>query len=154
MSLLQYAFKLLARRAHGKIELKRKLLRKGSEQEVDQALEKLEAIGYLDDEDFSLQRALSRRQHRLWGNFRIAQDLNRLGVNAKIVGLTLLKLEDKSPEVEALRQAVDRWIRRSGEPTEISELKRLFDYCSRLGYPTDEIRQVLAPRFRKIDWKI
>jgi regulatory protein len=96
-SLYDYAVRLLSRRSYGSEELRRKLQRRSGKEEITKVIARLEQIGYLNDEEYAYQRAKFRREARRWGNHRIAQDLTRLGLSARIVKLTLGKLEEECP---------------------------------------------------------
>lgn len=145
------ALRLLARRAHGTEELRGKLARRASDEEVSEVLARLESNRLLHDGDFAYLRAESRRR-RMWGNRRIGRDLKRLGLDAKIVRLTLSRLDREYPEAGSLGRAVRIWVQRHGSPTSASMLKRLFDSCLRLGYGTEIVRRELSDYFRTIEW--
>jgi SOS response regulatory protein OraA/RecX len=117
-------------------------------------VERLQEAGYLDDTDFAWMRAVSARTQRNWGDHRISGDLTRLGLDAKIVALTLAKLEDEYPEEKALNRAVETWIQRSGPPETVSELKKLFDRCIRMGYSASQIRERLGHYFGQVNWDV
>ena len=145
------ALRLLARRAHGTEELRGKLARRASDEEVSEVLARLESNRLLHDGDFAYLRAESRRR-RMWGNRRIERDLKRLGLDATIVRLTLDRLDREYPEAEALGRAVRCWIRRHGAPANASQLKRLFDHCLRLGYRAEAVREELSDYFGTVAW--
>lgn len=146
------AVRLLGRRAHSREELRRKLVRKGSPSEVEAVLDRLEQRAYLDDREFAAMRARSARRFKNWGDRRIAFDLKRLGVDARIVRSILKLLEDEFPEVEALRCVVERRV--AGDPPATSqELKALFDHCLRLGFEPEAVRSQLSKHFREIVWE-
>ena len=151
-SLYDYAVRLLSRRSYGSEELRRKLQRRAGKEEVDKALARLEQIGYLNDKEYAYQRAKFRREVRRWGNHRIAQDLTRLGLSARIVKLTLGKLEEECPEAQSFQQVTQAWMKSSGAPISISQLKKLYDHCIRLGYSSEHVRSGLQEYFDKIGW--
>lgn len=150
--LYDYAVRLLGRRAHSREELRQKLRRRGSAAEVEPVLRRLEERGYLDDREFASLRAGSLRRLRRWGDRRIAFDLKRLGVNARIVRFTLQRLEAEHPEAEALRQVVTGRLA-GASPSTSQELKALFDHCLRLGFEPEAVRSELSGFFRGISWE-
>ena len=151
-SLYDYAIRLLSRRSYGSEELRRKLHRRGGLEEADKIIPRLEKIGYLNDEEYAYQRAKFRREVRRWGNHRIVQDLTRLGLNARIVELTLGKLAEECPEAQSFQQVTQAWIKSSGPPKSISQLKKLYDRCIRLGYSSELVRTGLQEYFKEIGW--
>lgn len=149
----QKAVQLLALRAHSREELRQKLLRGFQRNDVENTLDRLEELGYLDDRLFSQERSRLLRNRKNWGNYRIVNDLQRLGVDAKIVQSTIARLEEDSPENEALRRAVSGWKRFHGNPGTASKLKKLFNHCLRLGYSPESIREELGSDFQTVDWE-
>jgi regulatory protein len=151
-SLFNQAVRFLARRAHSREELRRKLLRKGTPEQVTPVIARLEELGYLNDEEFANLRARSQRQSKHWGNQRIRIDLKSRGLDARIVELALSRLEAELPEVDSLHQLTQSWIRSFGSPTTVSQLKKIFDRCLRLGYTPEQVRTELTDYFRKLNW--
>lgn len=146
------ALRLLARRDHSRSELRRKLLRNRSSEGIDEVLDRLGEQGFLDDEAFAFERALFRRQHRLWGDIRLSQDLKRLGIDARMIRRVLEQVNGKKAETETLQEAIERWVGKSGKPETPTLLKKLYDHCVRLGYVSHMVRQQLEPYFEQIDW--
>ncbi len=144
--------RLLARRDHTRFVLRRKLLGSGPSQAVEEVLNRLEEEGLLNDQAFALQRALSRRQRGLWGDWRIAQDLKRLGIDARMIPGVLEQVNREKKEEQSLQEAIHKWVGRSGSPQAAPQLKKLYTHCVRLGYVPAQVREQLAPYFQKIDW--
>ncbi len=150
--LLDRALRLLGLRDHTEAELARKLSRHGSNAEVQEVLAHLKARGYLNDEDLGYRRALYLRSRKLLGNRRIEHELQRLGLNATIIALIRDRLEDEVPEAVSLQEAVRARVTRGSLPRNRAELKKLFDYAVRLGYPPAAVREVLEPFFASLGW--
>ncbi|GAB4237481.1 MAG: hypothetical protein Kow00109_11420 [Acidobacteriota bacterium] len=149
--ILDYAVRLLARRAYSTEELRRRLLRRGAEPRlVDDTIRRLRRLGYLDDRTFALNRATYRRTVEFWSDRRIEFELRRLGVDAKMMRLALAQANQELSEPEALKQVVARWLRVHGEPASWKQLKRLFDHCIRAGYPPGQVRHELAAWFERL----
>lgn len=146
------ALRLLSRRSHSREELARKLRRRAAGESVQPVLDRLTSLGYLNDEEFAFRTALRRRESQHWGNRRIRADLKRRGLGARMIGRALERVEETCPERDGLRQAVRRWIERSGAPTNPAQLKKLFDHCLRLGYSSAMARTELTAYFRAVDW--
>jgi len=150
--LYDHALRLLARRAHSREELRRKLARRASSEEVEEVLTVLERRRYLDDREFAVLRARSRRTLKRWGNRRIALDLRRLGVDARMVEFALRQVDEELPEVESLKRVIEIWTAGSGVPERVQDLKRLYDHCLRLGYPERLVRSELSGYFLDVEW--
>lgn len=145
------ALRLLGARSYSRFEMLRKLGRYASPPEVLEVITQLESRGYLDDARLSYERAIGKRGARHWGRARIAQDLKARGIDAKIVRPVLERVAAEVPETESLQSGIDAYVTRRGEPRDYRELKRLFDYCLRLGYPEGLVRQALSPFFSRLN---
>ena len=150
--LYERAMRLLARRNHSRLELRRKLVRAQNSASVEEILALLEEKGFLDDSTFALERALLGRERRLWGDRRVSQDLKRFGIDARIIEQVLEQVNREKGEAEGLQRAIDLWVNKSGEPQTPRPLKKLYDYCVRLGYAPHMVRQQLGPYFDHVDW--
>jgi SOS response regulatory protein OraA/RecX len=151
-SLYEYAVRLLARRAFGTEELRRRLHRRGDHNEAEEVLVRLTRQGYLNDEEFADGRALICRTRKHWGNLRITQDLKRLGLNARMIRLAINRLDEARPEREGLKKVIASWVKAKGNPGTAADLKKLYDRCFRLGYRSDLVREELADFFDRINW--
>jgi regulatory protein len=101
---------LLARRAHFRQELARKLSERGyQDEEVREALDRLEGQGLVRDADTAQQFVEARRRRAPVGAARLRADLVRRGAPAAAVAGALL---DTNPEEESLRaaQSARRWL--------------------------------------------
>lgn len=101
---------LLARRMHFAAELRTKLARRGyPEAEVDVAIERLTADGFLDEHEAAhmLVRSLQRRGY---GRRRLELDLRRRGADAAAAGAALEGVGD-GDELERAGSVAARWRR-------------------------------------------
>lgn len=99
---------LLARRMHFAAELRAKLARRGyPEAEVDVAIERLAAGGFLNEQEAAhmLVRSLQRRGY---GRRRLELDLRRRGVDAAAAAVALEGVEDED-ELERAGSVAARW---------------------------------------------
>ena len=158
MSLLQEgelytrALRLLTRRDHSRFQLRRKLLRSAPAETVDQVLSRLEDNGFLNDQAFALARARHRRRNKLWGNLRMIRDLKRLGIDARMIQSVLDEVEKEKNQTDSLQESIRKWVEQSGQPTTVSQLKKLYDHCFRLGYEAGLIREHLGSYFEAVEW--
>jgi len=146
------ALKLLSIRAHGTEELRKKLLKKGSPEDADTVIAELARKKYLDDQEFAFLRARSSCLHKRWGKLRIIRDLKNLGVDDKIIRISLEKAEAELPEKERLGKVIDLYQRLHGKPVSVKEVKKLFDHCIRLGYTPESVRSRLDSLFASVSW--
>jgi regulatory protein len=83
---LSTAYRFLARRSHSQEELRAKLLKKAFDPAITaQALEVIARQGYLNDEQVSLQWALTLVEKRCWGRHKISAYLQRKGIARELI---------------------------------------------------------------------
>lgn len=129
------AVDLLARRAHFRAELGRKLATRGYPgDEVTAALDRLEGQGYLDDRRAAADFAAARLGRGPIGRRRLAAELGRRGAPSAAIEAALESLP--RDETAAAREAAARWHGRGGP----AALARRLD---RLGFGGAAIREVL-----------
>jgi regulatory protein len=101
---MRRAGELLARRAHGRDELRRKLSRGRDDDLAAEVTDDLVRMGYVDDERYAAALA----EHRLargWGPVRIAHDLDGAGVPEAIINAAIAAL-DRDVVREAAHRAI------------------------------------------------
>ena len=122
---------LLARRAHGRAELERKLARRTDPDLAAAVTDDLAAMGYVDDARFAAALAEQRLQQG-WGPLRIAHDLEVAGVPEAIATAAVHGLDG-----DLVRAAARRAI---GDRTGVAALRRL----GARGFDDDVAEQVLG----------
>jgi len=137
------ALALLARRSHTRMELSRKLSRKGfPSSEIAPVLEDLAARGYLDDAG-TAAAAVARQAGKGRGRARIASELSRRGVSPADRDRALAALDPKE-ERQALLRALERKTRTLPRGlTPGSRSKKLFDHLVRRGFAPAAVLEAL-----------
>jgi regulatory protein len=101
---VEAAVRLLARRAHSRVELRRKLQRRGYEPaEAEAALERLTELGYVDDAVFA--RGLVRQRSGARGPLALAAELSAKGIDRAGIADALEGLDEESQLAAATRLA-------------------------------------------------
>jgi regulatory protein len=139
-SLKGRALRLLSMREHSRQELERKLAaHEASPGELHQALDELQAKGFISDER-AAQSVLHRRAARL-GTARLKQELQAKGLDAALVAQVLEPL--KGTELDRAREV---WRRRYGGalPRDAHERARQSRFLAARGFGGEVIRSVLA----------
>jgi len=99
----------LARRGHSRVELSRKLLKKGfSSEETEQALAALADRGYINDADNSLRWAQSLAEGRGWGRAKIAAYPKQKGISRENIDNAQKRLWDEVSEEALARKALHK----------------------------------------------
>ncbi len=139
------ALRALARRAHARFDLRRRLVRKQHPPTAaDAALARLEGRGLLDDRRFAAQYAAVRAA-RGRGPSRLIKDLLAQGVDRRLAEEAVnraLEEEGIDPKREARAVAV----RRAGQLADVPVLvrkRRLLAYLSRRGYAGPQVKELV-----------
>ena len=139
-SLKGRALRLLSNREHSRKELERKLApHEETPGELQQALDELQAKGFISDER-AAESVLHRRASRL-GIGRLRQELQAKGLDATLVAATLASLQ--GTELERAREV---WVRRYGGalPQDAAERARQSRFLAARGFGGQVIHKVLA----------
>ncbi|HEV2750231.1 MAG TPA: regulatory protein RecX [Gemmatimonadales bacterium] len=138
------ALRALARRAHARHDLERRLVRKQHPPAaVDAALERLAVRGLLDDRRFA-ERYAALRAVRGRGPARLVRDLLAQGVERRIAEDAVrraLEEEGIDPGLEARAVAVKRASQLGGLPAPVRK-RRLVAFLVRRGYATQQVKEL------------
>jgi regulatory protein len=105
-SAYEAGLRLLARRAHSRAELRRKLERRGYEdRDVREAMIRLVDRGYLDDASFAAGHV--RRRSATLGPLALAAELTARGVDRRVAGAALEGF-DRTAQVAAATRLAER----------------------------------------------
>lgn len=141
----------LARRGYARLDLRRRLLKKRHPPgAVDEALERLEAQGLIDDAVLAAQYA-SARLARGWGPARIVGDLLTQGVDrgvAERAARRAVAAEGIDTEAEARAVAVKRARQLADLPAAVRE-RRLVAFLARRGYAGADVRRLVQEVLRR-----
>ena len=138
LSLKGRALKYLANREHSRVELLRKLAPHAeSQEEIEAALDDLEARGLLSAERFA-ESMLHRKASR-FGAARIQAELAQHRLPADIAQAALRSLKDSE-----LARAHAVWVRRYGEvASDAQEKARQMRFLTARGFAADVVRRVV-----------
>ena len=133
------AVDLLSRRDHARGELLTKLKQKGFADGAEQALEKLESYGYIDDRRFAQNYANELIRLKGFGKRRIVQELFKKGVSRDIIDEVVSELEF---DIESLVSIIERKYSRYLDDEK--GVRRTINALVRMGYGFSEIKEALA----------
>ena len=139
------ALRALARRAHARLDLRRRLLQKQHPAlAVDAALDRLSAAGLLDDVRFAVDYAAAKGR-RGRGPSRLVRDLQAQGVDRRVAEdavRTSLEAEGVDPAAAVRALAEKRARQLGGLPAAIRN-RRLVAFLARRGFGGAEVREVV-----------
>lgn len=128
--------RLLTVRARTRAELAGQLAKRGYPDDVAEAvLDRLAAVGLIDDEDFAAQWVRSRQQHAGKGKRALAAELRTKGIDGDVIAAALDGIDAGAERVRA-EQLVERKLRREtltdGDDAKV--MRRLVGMLARRGY--------------------
>ncbi len=139
------ALRAIARRAHARVDLRRRLLQKQHPAAaVDPALDRLSAAGLLNDAQFAVDYAAAKAR-RGRGPARLVRDLQAQGVERRVAEeavRTSLAAEGVDPAEAVRALAVKRAKQLAGLPPVVRK-RRLVAFLVRRGFDGGEIREVV-----------
>lgn len=106
---MDMALGILARRGYSVFELRRKLKDKAyTRTEIDETVERLQELKYVDDQRFARERARYRAEASKWGWQRIAMELRQSGVDDAAMAAAKAEIgEGGDSEVDFDAKALD-----------------------------------------------
>lgn len=133
------AMDLLSRRSHSAKELETKLMRRTSRENARSAVEKMEKLGFIDDESFARSYAYELWHRKYFSFSRIKRELSLKGIDREIADIVVSELD--GDEHEHMRELIEKKYlsRMSDEKGRNS----LFSLLVRLGYGYSDIRSVM-----------
>jgi regulatory protein len=139
---LDYAYRLLARRAHSEQELTANMLAKGfTEAVVAHTVERLKAQGYLDDTRLAVDQAERLRKHG-FGSAGIRAKLARKGLFSETIEETLSSNREEDENVSARQFLASRF---SADALKQSQIRaRASRLLLRRGYSQEVVENVLG----------
>ncbi len=137
------ALAYLGTRARSRTEVRRRLVRAGYEADlIEEVLDSLAQIGYLNDQAFSQAWVAARSQGRIAGRTRLAADLRQRGVAGDVVESALASRDDGEEFGLALQLARERSTRQT-DADPIVRRRRLAGFLQRRGFSWPICLQVL-----------
>lgn len=126
------AFNLLNHRDHSKKELFDKLKRHSSEDAAEAALDRMEELGYINDESYCSRLACDLFNLKLYGPIKVRYELLRRGIANEYIDAALLNAPDPR---ENIRILLDTKLKKY-----MGDRKKLSARLYALGYYYDDIR--------------
>jgi SOS response regulatory protein OraA/RecX len=145
--LLKSAGAFLAKRAHGRAELKQKLMRVAPEPEVETALDRLEQLNLLNDTEYAYNFALCRMKQDGWGGTKIRESLLLRQVPESAILAGMERAGAELDEGSVLSAYLKRRFLNKKPPEDSKFLRRLVLHLRRRGFDEENISRVLNRMF-------
>ena len=145
------ALKYLSYRDRSKWEITQYLeKKKHSHLVIQQTLENLESLDYIDDQRFALQWGQFNINKKKLGRNRLYLELLNKGIDRETLENILSTLYENNPEIQLAKEcASKKWESLKGVEAD-KKKRRLFQHLKRRGFPIDIIYQSLI----KLDMEI
>jgi regulatory protein len=140
------AVKLLAAKPRAIGELRERLLEKSwtNDAIVTGVIEKLKEYGYLDDDQYARDVALSKLRQKPQGKRRLQHTMSRKSLDRETVDAAIQNAFEKMPEADLIEVAIEKRIRLKGRPETRDEKKKFIDHLLRQGFDYDLIREKMS----------
>ncbi|NOT35229.1 MAG: regulatory protein RecX [Candidatus Eisenbacteria bacterium] len=147
------ALKMLERRRRTRSDLARRLRDKGFDAtEIDAVLDRLIAVGLVNDLEYARVYLESRWGRRASGWRRLEQDLRGRGITAADIAAARAGFDSSerpASEVELARRVITQSARRMAALDASTRRRRLYALLVRRGFDSDAIREALASHARE-----
>jgi regulatory protein len=138
------AMHLLASRLHSRAELHKKLMRKEfGPAIVEDVLEDLTRLGYIDDERFAKTKALSASQHKRHGPRRAMAELLKAGVKGDVAQRALADVYERGNTTENARLLAQKQGPRLRKLDPVVARRRLVGMLQRRGFDYETIKPIV-----------
>lgn len=143
-ALYEAAIKILMRRAHSVMEMKKALLRRcGDDKLIRNVVDRLKRESLIDDARYANQFARQRAQSRKQGKFRIARELRARGVQDDHIEAALEANAPETDEAAMVRQRIERKLKLLRGEIDSKKIAALYRSLLRAGFASDVIRKQL-----------
>ncbi|OGD61665.1 hypothetical protein A3A71_00275 [Candidatus Berkelbacteria bacterium RIFCSPLOWO2_01_FULL_50_28] len=143
MSAFDYAVKLLGYRARTEKELRERLRDKSYEPEaVEKALQRLAAVGLIDDDKFAESFVHSRLSIMRRGKYRICLEMKRRGFSRELTEKWTSQIS-ADDEIEVARELLESRIRSWSNLDELTRKRRALGLLGRRGFAPNIIYRLL-----------
>jgi regulatory protein len=138
------AMKMLQSRLHARAELRRKLVRREyGAALIDEVLEDLSRLGYVDDARYAKTRALSAAQHRQHGRRRAMVELLKQGVERETARSAVQDVYEATDSLAIARQLARKKAASLRRLDPLVARRRLAGMLARRGFEYDVVKPVI-----------
>ena len=154
---LQRAFRLLSYRPRTVVEMRDRLLEKdwAAPEIVEQVIRRLQALNYLNDEDYAERFATARLERGPVGAIRLRRDLRQKRLASPTIDEAVRQIYAEHPEEELIAAAAQQWLARKGTPEAPADTRKLFAFLMRRGFSPSlvyrTVRQCQSPLDSSVD---
>ncbi len=139
------AWDRLSRRPHSRAEMRRALRNaRFPANVVDEVLDRIAQMGYLDDKAYARQIVEARVQRAREGPLLVRQKLAQRGVAREIIDEAIAPAEDPAHQAEAARALLEKWNRRSQPADPRKRRQAAAAFLARRGFDSEIVWETVA----------
>ena len=155
-ALFEYAVEALARRALTTAELRGRLERRAARsRDVDEVIERLSAVGYLDDFRAAESHSHFRKEFEALGPKRVVRELLRRGVDASVAEDAVGEVYHDTSETDLIHAHLQKKLGKECRDHRVKDprvIARLYRGLLRAGFPGDKIVEALREISSDSEW--
>jgi regulatory protein len=151
--LFRRAGALLGRRAYSRGELRRRLEKFGSAEEVEATLDRLAEVGLLNDTEYAYNFAFRRIRHEAWGAAKVRRALGIRHVPPESVEAAIERVHSEVAEDSVLSRYLDKLCSRNGFPANRKGIQKLVSHLRNRGFDEDRIWNSLRDKIPAEIWR-
>lgn len=135
----------LEQRAHAQLELKQKASQKGFPSKwVEPAIDKVNRLGLLDDEQFARLFVRDKFKFKRWGWVKMVFELKKKGISDSIIKLVQQEFSSEIDSKEEIQKLIQKRERHFSREEDLQKRKRkMMNYLAGKGYSMSDILAVL-----------
>ncbi len=155
-ALFEYAVQALARRALTTTELRTRLERRSARpRDVDEVLDRLTSVGYLDDSRVAESHSYFRKEYEALGPNRVVRELQRRGVDVSVAESAVGEVYGDTDEAQLIHTYLQKHLGEAYRERKIEDprhIARLYRGLLRAGFPGDRIVEALREISSDSEW--
>lgn len=155
-ALFEYAVEALARRALTTVELRTRLERRAARsRDVDEVIERLSAVGYLDDFRAAESHSHVRKEFEALGPKRVVRELLQRGVDASVAEEAVGEVYHDTNETDLIHAHLQKKLGKHYREHKIDDprvIVRVYRGLLRAGFPGDRIVDALREISSDNEW--
>ena len=120
------ALRYISRSAKSVKEVETKLKKKDIDEHIiGKTIDYLKSMGYLNDDIFARDWAVSKIKNSLWGSNRIIYGLRQKGISEQIIKQVIENLDTETTELDTAKIALKKWLKKQGHGVSIKGQDKL-----------------------------
>ena len=107
-------------------------------QAIEQAINRLDSYGYINDAEFARIWIENRLRHRPRGRFGLSCELKQKGINEAVIEAALSGYDEHQAAWAAIRPKLGRW----ENLTEMERRRKIYSFLKQRGFSGETIRDI------------